>query len=190
MGVGLGNVTLITEVSTWRHIGQVNATAVGKVSLAYLGRTILAIILPAMAAHTLIVVQVYFVAARGMRNEWGLLDVVPAQGSGIRVDLLHVPGILNFSQIDNAEALPGPKVGFGGATEPAAMPWLAEQEFATVINLRLATEAGAEVDPSRAAAEAVGLRYLHLPFNDEATPANEADGRLWRRSASGRCHRC
>jgi uncharacterized protein (TIGR01244 family) len=78
-----------------------------------------------------------------------------------------VPGILNFSQIDNAEALPGPKVGFGGATEPAAMPWLAEQEFATVINLRLATEAGAEVDPSRAAAEAVGLRYLHLPFNDE-----------------------
>ena len=76
-----------------------------------------------------------------------------------------VPGIENFSQIDNAEALPGPKVGFGGATEPSAMPWLAEQGFASVINLRLATEPGAEVDAGRVAAEAVGLRAIHLPFN-------------------------
>ena len=84
-----------------------------------------------------------------------------------QVSHTDVPGIMNFSQIDNAEALPGPKVGFGGATEPSAMPWLAEQGFAAVINLRLATEPGAEVAAERAVAEAVGLRAIHLPFNAE-----------------------
>jgi len=76
-----------------------------------------------------------------------------------------VPGIVNFSEMAKAKALPGPKVGFGGATEPAAMPWLAEQGFAAVINLRLATEKGAEVAAGSAAAEAAGLRAIHLPFN-------------------------
>jgi len=76
-----------------------------------------------------------------------------------------VPGIKNFSQIEHAKALPGPKVGFGGATEPAAMPWLAKQGYAAVINLRLAAEPGAEVAAGSAAAEAAGMRAIHLPFN-------------------------
>ena len=85
--------------------------------------------------------------------------------TGGKVVHKDVPGIKNFSHIEHAKALPGSKVGFGGATEPAAMPWLAEQGFAAVINLRLATEPGAEVASGGAAAEAVGLRNIHLPFN-------------------------
>jgi uncharacterized protein (TIGR01244 family) len=34
-----------------------------------------------------------------------------------------------------------------------------------VINLRLATEQGADIDASRAAAQTAGLKYIHLPFN-------------------------
>jgi uncharacterized protein (TIGR01244 family) len=34
-----------------------------------------------------------------------------------------------------------------------------------VINLRLATEDSADIDGSRAAAEAAGLNFIHLPFD-------------------------
>ena len=37
--------------------------------------------------------------------------------------------------------------------------------YASVINLRVATEPGAEIDASAAAAQAAGLRFIHLPFN-------------------------
>jgi len=49
------------------------------------------------------------------------------------------------------------------------MAELKKNGFASVINLRLATETGAEIDASRAAAEAAGLKYIHLPF-DAASP--------------------
>jgi hypothetical protein len=49
------------------------------------------------------------------------------------------PGIENFSRMDGTPAFAGSPVGFGGATRPAAMPWLSSEGFATVINLRLAT---------------------------------------------------
>ena len=47
------------------------------------------------------------------------------------------------------------------------MAVLKDRGFATVVNLRLATESGADVDDSRAAAEAAGLEYIHVPFNPE-----------------------
>jgi uncharacterized protein (TIGR01244 family) len=75
-----------------------------------------------------------------------------------------VPGITNFSREDAA--------GFGGVTQPSAMPWLKQAGFASVINLRLAAEPNADVDASRAAAEKAGLSYVHLPF-DTANPDPE-----------------
>jgi len=35
----------------------------------------------------------------------------------------------------------------------------------SVINLRLPTEEGANIDAARAAAQSAGLKYIHLPFN-------------------------
>jgi uncharacterized protein (TIGR01244 family) len=70
----------------------------------------------------------------------------------------EMPGIRNFSRVDAT-------VGCGGATDPAAMAGLKKEGFASVINLRLATEEGANVDAGRAAAQAAGLKYIHLPFN-------------------------
>jgi uncharacterized protein (TIGR01244 family) len=56
-------------------------------------------------------------------------------------------------------------VGFGGATPSSAMSWLRGEGFTSVINLRGASEEGADVVGCRAAAEAAGLNYVHLPFD-------------------------
>ena len=45
------------------------------------------------------------------------------------------------------------------------MAGLKKEGFVSVINLRLASEPGADVDAGRAAAQAAGLKYIHLPFN-------------------------
>jgi protein tyrosine phosphatase (PTP) superfamily phosphohydrolase (DUF442 family) len=49
------------------------------------------------------------------------------------------------------------------------MPWLKSEGFATVINLRLASEEGATVERSRAEATAIGMKYIHSPFTSIAT---------------------
>src|SRR3954464_11732847 len=70
-------------------------------------------------------------------------------------------GIRNFSRVDAT-------VGCGGATDPAALVGLRKDGFVSVINLRLATEEGANVEAEGAAAKAAGLKYIHLPFNAAA----------------------
>jgi len=37
--------------------------------------------------------------------------------------------------------------------------------YASVINLRVATEAGADIEGEAAAAKAAGVNFVHLPFN-------------------------
>ena len=69
----------------------------------------------------------------------------------------EIPGITNFSRVDAT-------VGCGGATQPAAMAELKKQGFNSVINLRVASEDGANVDAGRSAAQTAGLKYIHLPF--------------------------
>jgi uncharacterized protein (TIGR01244 family) len=68
-----------------------------------------------------------------------------------------LPGVTNFSRVEST-------TGCAGAVTPEAMAAIKAAGFAAVINLRLASEPGADVDASRAAAERAGLRYLHLPF--------------------------
>lgn len=70
-------------------------------------------------------------------------------------------GIRNFSRVDAT-------VGCGGSVDPSALAALKKDGFVSVINLRLATEAGANVEESRTAAAAAGLKYIHLPFNAAA----------------------
>jgi len=70
----------------------------------------------------------------------------------------EMPGIRNYSRVDAT-------VGCGGAVDPSAMTALRKEGFVSVINLRLPTEEGANVEEGRAAAKAAGLKYIHLPFN-------------------------
>jgi uncharacterized protein (TIGR01244 family) len=92
----------------------------------------------------------------------GALACAPAATGFEKLD---VPGIENFSRMDGTPAFAGSPVGFGGATQATAMSWLHGEGFATVINLRLATEEDVDVDGSRTAAEAAGLKYIHLPLD-------------------------
>lgn len=83
------------------------------------------------------------------------IAAIPLAG---QVQKMDVPGIRNYSRVDAT-------VGCGGQVDPAAMAGLRKEGFVSVINLRLPTEPDANVDAGRAAAQAAGLKYIHLPFN-------------------------
>ena len=70
----------------------------------------------------------------------------------------EMAGIRNYSRVDAS-------VGCGGATDPSAIGELKKEGYVSIINLRLPTEEGANVEGERAAAQAAGLKYIHLPFN-------------------------
>ncbi len=72
-----------------------------------------------------------------------------------------VPGIVNFSKVETT-------VACAGATTPAALAGIKSMGYKSVINLRTAAEAGAELDAEAAAAKAAGINYIHLPFNNGA----------------------
>ena len=90
--------------------------------------------------------------------------LVPALAAVLTISLVaqvqkkDVPGVRNYSRVDAT-------VGCGGAVDPAAMVGLKKEGYVSVINLRLPTEEGANVEAGRAAAQAAGLKYIHLPFN-------------------------
>jgi uncharacterized protein (TIGR01244 family) len=88
-----------------------------------------------------------------------------------QVQKAELPGIANFSRVDAT-------VGCGGATSPEAMSGLRQEGFVSVINLRQANEPGAEVDASRKAAQAAGLKYIHLPFNGAEPDPKVVEGFL------------
>jgi uncharacterized protein (TIGR01244 family) len=91
------------------------------------------------------------------------------------VEKVEAPGVNHFSRLDDSGGFAGSTVGFGGATQPSAMLWLKREGFETVINLRLASEAGAAVEASRAAARSAGIEYIHLPFDPRSPEPDLVD---------------
>jgi uncharacterized protein (TIGR01244 family) len=79
-------------------------------------------------------------------------------GVSAQVTKQEIAGVRNFSRVDAT-------VGCAGAVDPAAMSALRKEGFVSVINLREASEQGADIDGSRAAAQKAGLKYIHIPFN-------------------------
>jgi uncharacterized protein (TIGR01244 family) len=69
-----------------------------------------------------------------------------------------VPGIVNFARVETT-------VACAGATTPAALAEVKRMGYASVINLRQASEPGADIDAEAAAAKAAGINFVHLPFN-------------------------
>ena len=70
----------------------------------------------------------------------------------------EVPGIRNFAQIEST-------VACAGAITPAAIQEIKNMGFKSIINLRLATEQGADIEGHTAAAKAAGIPYIHIPFS-------------------------
>ena len=71
----------------------------------------------------------------------------------------ELAGVRNYSKVDAT-------VGCAGATDASAMKALKGEGYVSVINLRLPTEPGADIEAGRAAAQAAGLKYFHLPFSN------------------------
>src|SRR5687767_2307384 len=88
-----------------------------------------------------------------------------------QVQKKEMAGVRNYSRVDAT-------VGCGGAVDPTAMAALKKEGYVSVINLRLASEEGANVDAGRAAAQAAGLKYIHLPFNAAAPDTKVVDSFL------------
>jgi uncharacterized protein (TIGR01244 family) len=68
-----------------------------------------------------------------------------------------VPGVRNFTKIDAT-------IACGGAVTADAFPALKAAGFASVVNLRAATEQGVNIEADQKAAQDAGLKYYHLPF--------------------------
>lgn len=79
-----------------------------------------------------------------------------------------IDGIRNFTRVDDT-------IGCAGATEPKALAEIAKRGYKSVINLREQGEVGAAIDESQKAAEAAGLKFIHLPLSSTKPDPAVAD---------------
>src|SRR4026207_1622287 len=82
------------------------------------------------------------------------------QAAAQQVTKPTVPGAMNFARLETT-------VACGGATKPEAVPELKKMGFASIINLRVPTEAGAMVEEEEAAAKTAGIKYFSIPLNGQ-----------------------
>jgi uncharacterized protein (TIGR01244 family) len=93
-----------------------------------------------------------------MRSLTAVLIIAGAVSVAAQVTKQERAGIVNFSRVDAV-------VACGGATETSALDGLAKDGFKSVINLRLASEANANIELNAAHARSLRLNYIHIPFN-------------------------
>ena len=79
-----------------------------------------------------------------------------------------VDGIRNLARLETT-------VACAGAITADAVPEIKKMGFVSIINLRESTETGAAIEKEGAAAQAVGLRYFHVPFNGTKPDPKAAD---------------
>lgn len=88
--------------------------------------------------------------------------------AGQQVTKENVPGVTNFTRLETT-------VACAGAVKVEAVPEIKKMGFASIINLRQASEPGADIDAEAAAAKAAGIRFYHIPFNGQAPEVAVAD---------------
>src|SRR3990172_8317644 len=96
------------------------------------------------------------------------LCVAVAPAGAQQVTKETVEGVTNFNRLETT-------VACAGATKAEAVPELKKMGFASIINLRQAAEAGADLEGEAAAAKAADIRYYHIPFNGQAPDPAVAD---------------
>ncbi len=89
-----------------------------------------------------------------------------------------VQGVTNFKRLETT-------VACAGATTADAVPEIKKMGFASIINLRQASEPGANVEEEGAAAKAAGIRYYNIPFDGSKPDPAVADKFLDAITASG-----
>jgi len=94
------------------------------------------------------------------------ISAVPARAQD--VTKATMPGVTNFARLETT-------VACSGAIKVEAVPEIKKLGFVAIINLREASEPGANVEAEAAAAKDVGLRYYHIPFNGASPDPAVAD---------------
>jgi uncharacterized protein (TIGR01244 family) len=87
--------------------------------------------------------------------------LVLAFGTQAQVTRSDVPGVTNFARLDTT-------IACAGAITPEAVADVQKLGYHAIINLRQASEPGANVEAEAAAAKDAGLRYVHLPVNSSS----------------------
>ncbi|MGE0448780.1 MAG: sulfur transferase domain-containing protein [Vicinamibacterales bacterium] len=91
-----------------------------------------------------------------------LVFLLLASGAGAQdateVTKASVPGVTNFAKVQST-------IACAGATTPAGVAEVKKLGYRSIINLRQASEPGADVDAEAAAAKQAGIKYVHLPLN-------------------------
>jgi protein tyrosine phosphatase (PTP) superfamily phosphohydrolase (DUF442 family) len=100
------------------------------------------------------------------------------QAAAQQVTKQTVPGVSNFAKLETT-------VACGGATTPEAVPELKKMGFASIINLRLPSEAGANVEGEAAAAKTAGINFFNIPFSGASPDPAVADKFLATITAKG-----
>ena len=88
-----------------------------------------------------------------------------------------VPGIQNLARVETT-------VACAGAITPESVTEIKKMGFVSIVNLREATEPNANVEAEGAAAKAVGLKYVHIPFVT-ASPSTAAVDNFLKAMAEG-----
>jgi uncharacterized protein (TIGR01244 family) len=91
-----------------------------------------------------------------------------AAAANAQVVKQEVPGIRNLAKVEST-------VACAGAITPAAIQEIKKMGYASIINLRLATENGADIETHTAAAKAAGIPYYHIPFSASAPDPTVVD---------------
>ena len=91
----------------------------------------------------------------------GVALTVSTVAAQMQVTKDTVPGVVNFARVETT-------VACAGATSPEGVAEVKKLGYASIINLRVATEPGANVDAEAAAAKTAGITFVHLPFNAAA----------------------
>ena len=87
-----------------------------------------------------------------------VLGCLAASRASAQVVRQEVEGIRNFAKVEST-------VACAGAITPKAIPAIKKMGYASIINLRLATEEGADIEGNVAAAKEAGIPYYHIPFS-------------------------
>jgi len=106
----------------------------------------------------------FLMAAALTSGVW--LAALPVRGQEVTKE--KVDGITNFNRIETT-------VACSGAIKADAVPEIKKFGFASIINLRQASEDGANLEAEAAAAKAADIRYYSIPFNGTSPDPAVAD---------------
>jgi len=81
----------------------------------------------------------------------------------------ELPGVRNYAKLETTVACAG------AISAEQAVPAIKKEGFVSIVNLREATEPGANVEQEEALARAAGLKYFHVPFNGASPDPKAAD---------------